>query len=158
MLKFAEEIRENELPGSVMEIDDKWQEAYGELDFDKSKFPDPKVGNQIGARLTFRCECSYRRAEMEEEEEEEQEEEEEEEACRILLTTSSHSSLLKKQVFKPHCMMWRVKSGAPYTKGMVERLHGMGFKVTLWVMPFIEVGRCRLTLSNPRCNRLEQTA
>ena len=44
VLKFAEEIRENELPGSVMEIDDKWQEAYGELDFDKAKFPDPKVG------------------------------------------------------------------------------------------------------------------
>ena len=34
--------------------------------------------------------------------------------------------------------MWRVKCAAPYPKVMVERLHGMGFKVTLWVMPFIE--------------------
>ena len=47
-----------------MEIDDKWQAGYGELDFDLDKFPDPKA--------------------------------------------------------------------------MVEELHDMGFKVTLWVMPFVE--------------------
>jgi hypothetical protein len=47
-----------------MEIDDKWQQGYGELDFDLEKFPDPK--------------------------------------------------------------------------GMVDELHELGFKVTLWVMPFIE--------------------
>ena len=63
-LEFAREILENKLPGSVMEIDDKWQVGYGELDFDPVKFPDPKR--------------------------------------------------------------------------MVDELHAMGFKVTLWVMPFIE--------------------
>ena len=26
-----------------MEIDDKWQAGYGELDFDLDKFPDPKA-------------------------------------------------------------------------------------------------------------------
>ena len=64
VLTFAREIVANQLPGSVMEIDDKWQEGYGELDFDLEKFPDPKA--------------------------------------------------------------------------MVDELHDMGFKVTLWVMPFIE--------------------
>ncbi len=49
---------------SVMEIDDRWQSAYGDLDFDSAKFPD-----------------------------------------------------------------------AP---GMVRQLHAMGFKVTVWVMPFVE--------------------
>ena len=63
-LTFAREILENKLPRSVMEIDDKWQSGYGELDFDPFKFPDPK--------------------------------------------------------------------------GMVDELHAMGFKVTLWVMPFVE--------------------
>lgn len=63
-LTFANEIVANRLPGSVMEIDDKWQAGYGELDFDLEKFPDPK--------------------------------------------------------------------------GMVDELHELGFKVTLWVMPFIE--------------------
>ena len=47
-----------------MEIDDRWQSAYGDLEFDKAKFPD-----------------------------------------------------------------------AP---GMVRQLHAMGFKVTVWVMPFVE--------------------
>lgn len=64
VLTFAREIVANGLPGSVMEIDDKWQAGYGELDFDLEKFPDPE--------------------------------------------------------------------------GMVDELHRMGFKVTLWVMPFIE--------------------
>ena len=41
-LTFAREILANELPASVMEIDDKWQAGYGELDFDLTKFPDPK--------------------------------------------------------------------------------------------------------------------
>ena len=63
-LTFAREIVANGLTGSVMEIDDKWQSGYGELDFDLDKFPDPKA--------------------------------------------------------------------------MVDELHDMGFKVTLWVMPFVE--------------------
>lgn len=52
------------LQRSVMEIDDRWQSAYGNLDFDTTKFPD-----------------------------------------------------------------------AP---GMVRQLHAMGFKITVWVMPFVE--------------------
>lgn len=40
---FAAEIAERGLPRSIMEIDDRWQAAYGELDFDRSKFPDPKA-------------------------------------------------------------------------------------------------------------------
>ncbi len=47
-----------------MEIDDRWQHAYGDLDFDRKKFPDPKA--------------------------------------------------------------------------MVDQLHAMGFKVTTWVMPFVQ--------------------
>jgi hypothetical protein len=47
-----------------MEIDDRWQTAYGDLEFDKAKFPD--------------------------------------------------------------------------AAGMVRQLHAMGFKVTVWVMPFVE--------------------
>lgn len=41
--RFAEEIASRGLPRSVMEIDDRWQAAYGELDFDREKFPDPKA-------------------------------------------------------------------------------------------------------------------
>ena len=41
-LTFAREILHHDLPASVMEIDDKWQAGYGELDFDMNKFPDPK--------------------------------------------------------------------------------------------------------------------
>ena len=64
VLRYAKEILDSGLDYSVMEIDDRWQIRYGDLDFDPSKFPDPK--------------------------------------------------------------------------GMVDELHEMGFKVTLWVMPFIE--------------------
>ena len=64
VLKYANEIKDSGLDFSVMEIDDRWQIRYGDLDFDPAKFPDPK--------------------------------------------------------------------------GMVSKLHDMGFKVTLWVMPFIE--------------------
>lgn len=39
---FAAEIANRKLPRSVMEIDDRWQAGYGELDFDMQKFPDPK--------------------------------------------------------------------------------------------------------------------
>lgn len=63
VLNFAQEILDNGMRGSVIEIDDKWQCAYGDLEFDESKFPKPGK--------------------------------------------------------------------------MVEQLHAMGFKVTVWVMPFI---------------------
>ncbi|CAL5223288.1 g5776 [Coccomyxa viridis] len=64
VLKYAHEIVSRNLQRSVMEIDDRWQSAYGDLEFDSAKFPD-----------------------------------------------------------------------AP---GMVRQLHAMGFKVTVWVMPFVE--------------------
>ena len=41
ILSFARAIRENGFPGSVIEIDDRWQRAYGDTDFDPVKFPDP---------------------------------------------------------------------------------------------------------------------
>ena len=63
VLKFARQIKEMGYPYSVIEIDDRWQTAYGDTDFDFEKFPDPRK--------------------------------------------------------------------------MIEELHVMGFKVTLWVMPFV---------------------
>lgn len=42
VLKYAREIADRGLPRSVMEIDDRWQTAYGELSFDEKKFPDPR--------------------------------------------------------------------------------------------------------------------
>jgi myogenesis-regulating glycosidase len=38
--KFAAEIVERSLPRSVLEIDDRWQAAYGDTAFDTAKFPD----------------------------------------------------------------------------------------------------------------------
>jgi hypothetical protein len=64
VLKYAREIADRGLPRSVMEIDDRWQTAYGELSFDEKKFPDPRA--------------------------------------------------------------------------MVDELHDLGFKVTVWVHPFVE--------------------
>ena len=62
--KLAGEVASRGLPRSVLEIDDRWQAAYGDTVFDPEKFPDPA--------------------------------------------------------------------------GMVARLHTAGFKVTVWVMPFVE--------------------
>ena len=42
ILDFANEIIENKFPYHVLEIDDRWQVYYGDLDFDPSRFPDPK--------------------------------------------------------------------------------------------------------------------
>ena len=64
VLAFAEEIIERDMPRSVLEIDDKWQAHYGDINFCSRKFPDPTA--------------------------------------------------------------------------MVDRLHELGFKVTCWVMPFVE--------------------
>ncbi len=41
-IQFADEIVAHDYPRSVMEIDDRWQAAYGDLEFDRAKFPDPR--------------------------------------------------------------------------------------------------------------------
>ena len=43
VLKFASEILELKYERSIMEIDDRWSSAYGELEFDSVKFPDVKA-------------------------------------------------------------------------------------------------------------------
>lgn len=42
VLRFGREIRDHDFPYHVMEIDDRWQSAYGDLEFDPERFPDPK--------------------------------------------------------------------------------------------------------------------
>jgi hypothetical protein len=43
VLVYARAIRDNKLPCGVIEIDDKWEDKYGDMEFDKTKFPDPKA-------------------------------------------------------------------------------------------------------------------
>jgi alpha-glucosidase (family GH31 glycosyl hydrolase) len=54
VLEFAHAIRDNKLPAGVIEIDDKWENGYGDMRFDASKFPDPKAMNDELHRLGFR--------------------------------------------------------------------------------------------------------
>jgi len=54
VLEFAKQIRANGLPAGVLELDDKWEVHYGDMDFDKVKFPDPKAMNDELHRLGFR--------------------------------------------------------------------------------------------------------
>uniref|UniRef100_T1DG65 Putative glucosidase n=1 Tax=Cupiennius salei TaxID=6928 RepID=T1DG65_CUPSA len=42
ILDFAKTIKESDLPASQIEIDDKWESCYGDLEFDSTKFPNPK--------------------------------------------------------------------------------------------------------------------
>lgn len=57
VLSFATQIAENNLPRSVMGIDDCWSTAYGELCFDPVKFPDPaemvRQLHQLGFMVTL---------------------------------------------------------------------------------------------------------
>ncbi len=39
--ELAAEIQQHGFPTGVIEIDDRWQQAYGDLAFDPAKFPDP---------------------------------------------------------------------------------------------------------------------
>jgi alpha-glucosidase (family GH31 glycosyl hydrolase) len=41
VLRFADEILEHDFPHHVMEIDDRWQTLYGDLEFDPRRFPQP---------------------------------------------------------------------------------------------------------------------
>lgn len=54
VIAFAKSIRGNKLPAGVIEIDDKWEDGYGDLRFDSRKFPDPKAMNDELHRLGFR--------------------------------------------------------------------------------------------------------
>jgi myogenesis-regulating glycosidase len=54
VLEFARAIRANDLPAGVLEIDDKWEVHYGDMDFDPAKFPDPRVMNGELHRMGFR--------------------------------------------------------------------------------------------------------
>jgi hypothetical protein len=42
VLEMADRLRLLNLPGGIIEIDDKWQRHYGDTCFDPDKFPDPK--------------------------------------------------------------------------------------------------------------------
>ena len=54
VLEFARAIRKNKLPCGVVEIDDKWEDKYGDLKFDARKFPDPRAMVAELHRLGFR--------------------------------------------------------------------------------------------------------
>ncbi len=41
ILEFASQIRKKGYPYHVLEIDDRWQTQYGDLEFDPQRFPDP---------------------------------------------------------------------------------------------------------------------
>lgn len=57
VIAFAKSIREHDLPAGVIEIDDKWEDGYGDLRFNAIKFPDPKAMNdqlhQMGFKVTL---------------------------------------------------------------------------------------------------------
>ena len=57
VMEFAEAIVGNGFSNSQLEIDDRWESDYGDLDFDLSKFPDPKLMveqlESMGFRVTL---------------------------------------------------------------------------------------------------------
>ena len=57
VLSYAQDILDHNFTNSQLEIDDKWESAYGELDFDSDKFPDPaamvKTLSDMGFRTTL---------------------------------------------------------------------------------------------------------
>ncbi|MGD8458176.1 MAG: glycoside hydrolase family 31 protein [Anaerolineales bacterium] len=57
VLEFAQEIIDHGYPYQVMEIDDRWQSEYGDLDFDPQRFPDPKrmvdALHELGFKVTM---------------------------------------------------------------------------------------------------------
>ena len=53
VLEMARAIREREFPCSVITIDDRWESAFGELNFSRD-FPDPKIMVEELHRLGFR--------------------------------------------------------------------------------------------------------
>lgn len=57
VLEYARAIHSNKLPCGVIEIDDKWESHYGDMEFDKTKFPDPRAMvnelHKLGYRVTL---------------------------------------------------------------------------------------------------------
>jgi alpha-glucosidase (family GH31 glycosyl hydrolase) len=57
VLDYANDIISNGFAASQLEIDDKWEKFYGDLDFDRRKFPDPKAMtakiHSLGMRVTL---------------------------------------------------------------------------------------------------------
>ena len=53
VLDFARAIRAHGYPGCTLEIDDRWQTAYGDLEFDPARFPDPAGLVRALAELGF---------------------------------------------------------------------------------------------------------
>jgi alpha-glucosidase (family GH31 glycosyl hydrolase) len=57
VLEYARAIRKNELPAGTIEIDDKWEAKYGDMEFDATKFPDPKAMiaeiHKLGMKVTL---------------------------------------------------------------------------------------------------------
>lgn len=43
VLEYARKIRALNLPAGVIELDDKWETRYGDMEIDRAKFPDPKA-------------------------------------------------------------------------------------------------------------------
>jgi len=57
VLAYAHAIKDNDLPCGVIEIDDKWEGQYGDMEFDAAKFPDPKAMvdeiHRLGMKVTL---------------------------------------------------------------------------------------------------------
>jgi myogenesis-regulating glycosidase len=57
VLEYARNIHSHDLPCGVIEIDDKWESLYGDMEFDSTKFPDPKAMvdelHRLGYRVTL---------------------------------------------------------------------------------------------------------
>lgn len=57
VLQFAYQIRDHGYPYHVLEIDDRWQSEYGDLEFDPQRFPDPAAMiaelKELGFKVTL---------------------------------------------------------------------------------------------------------
>ena len=57
VLVYARAIKDNNLPCGIIEIDDKWEVRYGDMEFDKTKFPNPKAMvdeiHRMGMKVTL---------------------------------------------------------------------------------------------------------
>ncbi|MEJ2448916.1 MAG: glycoside hydrolase family 31 protein, partial [Anaerolineales bacterium] len=54
VLDYASQIRKQGYPYHVLEIDDRWQTSYGDLEFDPERFPDPSAMIEQLHQLNFK--------------------------------------------------------------------------------------------------------